>query len=101
MKMPQNLKGRMISTLACAILFACTVSAQESPELTDPEIASVAVTANQIDVNYGKFALKKSKNAEVRRFAKSMIQDHNSIIKQAVDLAGKLGRSEEHTSELQ
>ncbi len=65
-----------------------SVSAQD---LTDPEIASIAVTANSIDVDYGKIALKKSSTPAVKKFAQAMIDDHNSIIQQAVDLANKLG----------
>lgn len=65
-------------------------SAANVPTLTDPESASVAVTANQIDVRYGQLALKKSKNADVRAFAQTMIKDHNNIINQAVALAKKL-----------
>lgn len=66
------------------------LNAQQSPKLTDPQIASVAVTANQIDVDYAAIALKKSKNAEVLNFAKTMTSDHNAVIKQAVALAKKL-----------
>lgn len=69
---------------------AISQSAQEL-KLTDPEIASAAVTANQIDVNYGKIALKKSKNADVKKFAQIMIDDHSGVIDQAVALAKKLG----------
>lgn len=74
-------------------LFALPLMAQNdaTPKLTDPEIASVAVTANQIDVNYGELAKKKATNAEVKKFAQTMIDDHTSIIKQATDLAKKLG----------
>lgn len=81
----------MAAALVGAALFSITASAQDAPKLTDPEIASVAVTANQIDVNYGKIALKKSKNADIRKFAQTMIDDHTNIIKQAVALATKLG----------
>lgn len=63
---------------------------QQEPQLTDPEIASVAVTANQIDVDYGQIALKKSENQEVLGFANAMIKDHTAIIDQAVALAKKL-----------
>ncbi|WP_205649730.1 DUF4142 domain-containing protein [Aequorivita ciconiae] len=62
-----------------------------APELNDAQIASIAVTANQIDVEYGKIALKKGSNAEVKKFAQTMVDDHSAIIKKAVDLAGKLG----------
>lgn len=58
--------------------------------LTDPQIASIAVAANQIDVDNGKIALKKSSNADVKKFAQTMINDHTAIIKQATDLATKL-----------
>ncbi len=64
---------------------------QDAPNLNDAQIASVAVTANQIDVDYGKIALDRSKNTDVREFANTMINDHNAIIKMAVDLATKLG----------
>lgn len=86
-KMKRSLAGAMV----CFALFSLTASAQDTPQLTDPEIASVAVTANQIDVNYGRIALKKSKNAAIRKFAQTMINDHSNIIRQAVALAGKLG----------
>ncbi len=61
------------------------------PELNDAEIASIAVTANQIDVDYGNIALKKAKNADAKKFAQTMVNDHTAIIKKAVELAQKLG----------
>lgn len=57
---------------------------------TDPQIAHIAVTANQIDVDAGKLALEKSHSDAVKRFAQQMIDDHNSVIKQAVALVTKL-----------
>lgn len=66
-------------------------AAPATPTFTDPEIASIAVTANQIDVDYGKLALQKSKNADVKKFAQTMVKDHEDIIKQATALAQKLG----------
>ncbi len=77
--------------MVCALMLSLTSCKQKSTELTDPEIASVAVTANQIDVNYGNIALKKSQNSLVRHFAQTMITDHTNIINQAVALAKKLG----------
>lgn len=78
--------------LLSALLVSTTVSAQEqkTPQLTDPEIASVAVTANQIDVEYAEIALKKSSSKEVINFATTMKADHNAVIKMAVDLVTKL-----------
>lgn len=82
--------GSWLGVAIALILFTPVSQAQTTPKLTDPEIASAAVTANQIDVNYGKIALKKSKNADIRKFAQTMVNDHESIIKQAVALATKL-----------
>lgn len=79
---------KWLGVAAALILIAPAAQAQST--FTDPQIASIAVTANQIDVNYGQLALKKSKNAEIRKFAQTMVNDHQSIIKQAVALATKL-----------
>jgi putative membrane protein len=68
-----------------------SANAQKAVNLTDPEIASIAVTANQIDIDYAKIAEKKSKNAEVINFAQTMAKDHQSVIDQAVALVKKLG----------
>lgn len=83
------LSGTMLMT---ALLFSSNVSAQEqkTPQLTDAEIASVAVTANQVDVGYAEIALKKSHNKDIKNFAMTMKKDHNAVIKMAVDLVTKL-----------
>lgn len=72
------------------IVFLFTSCQKDKGSLSDAEIASVAVTANQIDINYGKIALEKSQNTEVVKFAKTMIKDHENIIKQAVNLTNDL-----------
>lgn len=88
-----TIKSTSMALLFVAAMISMPVMAQNgnSPQLTDPEIASVAVTANQIDVDYGKIALKKATNKNARKFAQTMIDDHTSIIDQAVALATKLG----------
>ena len=65
--------------------------AAAATKLTDPEIASVAVTADQIDIDYAAIAKEKSKNADVLQFAATMAKDHQSVNDQAVALATKLG----------
>jgi len=74
-----------------SVLFPINTEAQKTTKLTDPQIASVAVTANQIDINYAEIAMKKSTNKEVLQFAKTMKTDHASVIDMAVKLAKKLG----------
>lgn len=72
-------------------MYALPGLAQKSTmKLSDAEIASVAVTANQIDIDAAKTAESKSKNAEVLNFAKTMITDHQSVINQASALVKKL-----------
>ena len=58
--------------------------------LSDPEVASVAVAANQIDIKYAEIAKKKSKNPEILNFAETMAKDHNAVIEQASALVKKL-----------
>ena len=58
--------------------------------LTDPQIAAIVVAANQVDIDAGKLAAKKSKNAEVKKFAELMVKDHTAVNKSAVDLVTKL-----------
>lgn len=80
-----------LTAFSMAFLFVFPLpSFAQNPKLTDPEIASVAVVANQIDINYAAIAKEKSRNAEVLRFAETMTNDHKAIIAQAVELVTKL-----------
>jgi putative membrane protein len=65
------------------------VLAQAGP--TDPQIAAIVVTANQVDVDAGKAAKAKTHNKEVKAFAQQMITDHTAVNKQAGDLVKKIG----------
>jgi len=73
--------------VAGSLLFAGAVSAQG---VTDPQIASIVVTANQVDIDAGKLAVARSTDAAVKSFAQLMITDHTGVNKQAVDLVTKL-----------
>jgi putative membrane protein len=59
-------------------------------KLTDPQIAHIAYTAGQIDIEAAKQALAKTKNQEVRAFADDMVRDHTAVNKQALALVDKL-----------
>ena len=72
-------------------MFSASAFAQENPKLSDAEVASVAVVANQIDIKYGEIAKEKSKNADILKFAETMINDHTAVIAQAAALVKKLG----------
>ena len=73
-----------------------TGSAAPAP-LTDPQIAAIVVAANQVDIDAGQLALKKSKNAEVKKFAERMVTDHTAVNKAAVELVTKLKVTPEET----
>jgi len=75
------------------LVAAAGLPAQErsKPAPTDAEIAHIAVTANQVDIDLAKLAKTKSRNAEVQRFAETMISDHTAVIDQAVALVKQLG----------
>ena len=58
--------------------------------INDAQIASVVVTANQVDIDAGKLAASQATNPEVKKFAETMVTDHTAVNKSAVDLATKL-----------
>jgi len=58
---------------------------------TDPQIAGIVQTANEIDINQAKLALKKTSSQQVKDFANQMISDHTGLEKSVNDLAKKLG----------
>ena len=65
-----------------------SVHAQQGP--TDPQIAHIVVTANQVDIDAGKLAERKSSSKDVRAFGKQMVTDHTAVNKSATDLVKKL-----------
>lgn len=91
MKRINPAKGLLSAAIASLAFFSHSAFAQKNVKLSDAEIASVAVTANQIDIEYAQIAQKKSRNADVIQFAETMGKDHQSVIDQAVALAQKLG----------
>ncbi|AMO25662.1 membrane protein [Ramlibacter tataouinensis] len=62
--------------------------AQQGP--SDPQIAHIVVTANQVDIDAGKLAEKSASSKEVRDFGKQMVTDHTSVNKSATELVTKL-----------
>lgn len=78
----------------CAILVAGTllVSAgiASAQNVNDAQIASIVVTANQVDIDAGKLASSKAANPEVKKFGQLMVTDHTGVNKSATDLVKKL-----------
>src|SRR5689334_23769017 len=63
----------------------------QAQNVTDAQIASIVVTANQVDIDAGKLAESQASNPEVKAFGKQMVTDHTGVNKQATDLVTKLG----------
>ena len=82
--------ARIFAALATLCLLSVPVLAQGSAKPTDPQIAHIAYTAGQLDIEAAKQALAKSKNKEVRAFANDMVRDHTAVNKQALALVKKL-----------
>jgi putative membrane protein len=83
--MIRMMKPAVLAIVAAALM---PVYAQQGP--SDPQIAHIVVTANQVDIDAGKLAKSRSKNKEVDKFAQQMITDHSGVNKQATALAKKL-----------
>ena len=88
----KNLKNSALATgiALLSVILTAPAFAQQTPKLTDPEIASIAVVANQNDIDFAKIAKEKSQDPKVLNFANTMIQDHQAVINQAVALVTKL-----------
>jgi putative membrane protein len=79
---------RISGTLAALLLASGIAYAQGKP--TDPQIAHIAYTAGQLDIEVAQQALQKSKNKEVRDFATNMESDHKAVNDKALALVKKL-----------
>jgi len=81
---------RSTAALAALFLAGAAPCAQAADKPTDPQIAHIAYTAGEIDIEAAKQAIKTSKNKEIVDFAKDMERDHAAVNKQALDLVKKL-----------
>jgi putative membrane protein len=81
----------VLLVLAAFTLPAAAPAARaQAPGLDDPTIVAIFDAANSWDIETSQLALKKSHNAEVRRFAKMMVNDHRAVRQLGRDLAHKL-----------
>ena len=84
----------MLVQLSAAIavigMLSTAALAQGAAKPTDPQIAHIAYTAGQLDIEAAKQALSKSKNKDVRAFAEDMVRDHTAVNDKALALVKKL-----------
>lgn len=87
------------AALAFFSVLSIDVHAQQAAAApTDPQIAAIVVTANQVDVDAGKLAGARSHNKDVKSFAHLMVTDHTSVNKSAAELAHKLNLTPEENA---
>lgn len=79
-----------VSAIVVAGLLWFPFSNASAQSVNDAQIASIVVTANQVDIDAGKLAKSRSTNKEVKAFAELMITDHTGVNKSATDLVTKL-----------
>src|SRR3954452_16274906 len=79
-----------LSALIVALGMAAPVAAGPAGSINDAQIASIVVTANQVDIDAGKVAAAKTTNPEVKTFAQLMVTDHTGVNKSATELVTKL-----------
>jgi putative membrane protein len=84
-----SLSFRMASAAGLLSIYSALASAAAGGP-TDPQIAAIVVTANQVDIDAGTLAKSKASSAKVKSFAQLMITDHTAVNKSATDLVTRL-----------
>ena len=70
-----------------SVLIATGASAQG---VNDAQIASIVVTANQVDIDAGQLAASMGSTSDVKKFGEQMVKDHTGVNKSAVELVTRL-----------
>lgn len=77
--------------IGLAAAFLAPTSVASAQTINDAQIASVVVTANQVDIDAGKLAATRATSAEIKKFGQLMVTDHTGVNKSATALVAKLG----------
>ncbi len=80
----------IISAVAFVFAMPPSFAAQEQSGPTDPQIAAIVVTANQVDIDAGMLAKSKASSPAVKGFAQQMITDHTNVNREATTLVTRL-----------
>ena len=67
-----------------------TAAVASAQAVNDAQIASIVVTANQVDIDAGNLAAATSSNPQVKSFGEMMVKDHTGVNKTATDLVTRL-----------
>lgn len=78
---------------------AAAAEPAKMPALTDEQIAAVTDAAHGAEIDAAKLAVGKTKNARVRKFAQTMIDEHKKAKQDQAKLVSKLGLNASATSQ--
>ena len=81
------MRSAVIILTGSLLVPAAAASAQN---VSDPQIAAIVVTANQVDIDAGQFAAARASSADVKKFAQQMVTDHSGVNRQATELVTRL-----------
>ena len=81
----------LFAVLALVTQPTAATSAPQESRLSDANIAAIVSVAGELDIAYGKIALSKSRNKQIKEFAERMVADHSAVQKAAGELLTKLG----------
>ncbi|MEO8416721.1 MAG: DUF4142 domain-containing protein [Ginsengibacter sp.] len=90
MKSNSLFKVLVTSAIACIIIFSTPALAQENIKLSNADVASVMVLANQLYIEYSAIAQQKTKNVDILKFAKKIAEDHKIIKDHVVAVVHKI-----------
>lgn len=82
------MKTSLALVATAALLGTSPAIAANAP--TDPQIAHIAYTAGNLDIEAAKQALARTHNKAVRGFAEEMVRDHTAVNDKALALVKKL-----------
>ena len=94
------MKTTIVIAIGCFAAASLVVAAEQKSDAapTDPQIAMIAVTADNVDIDAGKLAASKTTNPKVKEFAELMVRDHTSVNEQATALVKKLNVTPEESA---
>ncbi|MYN44788.1 DUF4142 domain-containing protein [Pseudoduganella sp. FT93W] len=84
------MKKRLQALTASLLALAISASFAHTAGPSDAQIAAIVVAANSVDIEAGQLAASKASNAEVKKFAQTMVTDHGGVNKMAVELVTRL-----------
>lgn len=79
--------NKLIQSIAISLIAVPSISLAADVSISDSKFLKKAAQAGHYEVEGSKMAVNKSKNAEVLKFAKQMIQDHSAAGEELKKLA--------------